>query len=82
MKNYYLEINYVLTTFDRQFYKELLEKINTTIFELRKKAEPKKKFKFKRRDEDFGVQETQIKEEIKAHESKETTIPGIDGRTS
>jgi hypothetical protein len=49
MKNYYLEINYVLTSYDRQFYKELLEKLNGIIFELRKKAEPKKKFKFKRR---------------------------------
>jgi len=27
-----------------------LDKINTTIFELKKKAEPKKKFKFSRRD--------------------------------
>ena len=50
MKNYYLEINYVLTSYDRQFYKETLDKINTTIFELKKKAEPKKKFKFSRRD--------------------------------
>jgi hypothetical protein len=24
MKNYYLEINYVLTSYDRQFYKESL----------------------------------------------------------
>ena len=30
MKNYYLEINYVLTSYDRQFYKELLEKLKTT----------------------------------------------------
>lgn len=50
MKNYYLEINYVLTSYDRQFYKETLDKINANIFELRKKAEPKKKFKFSRRD--------------------------------
>lgn len=28
MKNYYVEINYVLTTYDRQYYKELLEKIH------------------------------------------------------
>lgn len=55
MKNYYLEINYVLTSYDRHHYKELLDKLNTTILELRKKAEPKKKFKFSRRDEDFGV---------------------------
>ena len=55
MKQYYLDINYVLTSYDRQFYQEALEKINTNIMELRKKAEPKKKFKFSRRDGDFGV---------------------------
>ena len=32
MKNYYLEINYVLTSYDRQFYKEALERINNQIF--------------------------------------------------
>ena len=50
MKNYYLEINYVLTSYDRQFYKEALEKINNTILDLKRKYQPKKKFKFSRRD--------------------------------
>ena len=31
MKNYYLEINYVLTSYDRQYYKEAIEKINGNI---------------------------------------------------
>jgi len=57
MKNYYLEVNYVLTTYDRQFYKESLEKINNNILEMKRKLEPKKKFKFSRRKEDFGVKE-------------------------
>lgn len=37
MKNYYVEINYVLTTYDRQYYKELLEKIHGGLIELKKK---------------------------------------------
>lgn len=57
MKNYFVEINYVLTTYDRQFYKEMLEKINNNFLEMKRKYEPKKKFKFSRRDEDFGVKE-------------------------
>ena len=77
MKNYYLEINYVLTSYDRQYYKEALEKINANIFEIRKKAEPKKKFKFSRRDEDFGVKETLKEKEVVSTERKENTIPGI-----
>lgn len=80
MKNYYIEINYVLTSYDRQFYKELLEKLNTTIFELRKKAEPKKKFRFKRRAEDFGVKEALTEQETVVHKRKETTIPCIENR--
>ena len=55
MKAYYLDINYVLTTYDRQYYKEALDKINTNILDLKRKYQPKKKFKFSRRDEDFGV---------------------------
>ena len=31
MKEYYLEVNYVLTTYDRQYYKEMLEKIHNNI---------------------------------------------------
>jgi hypothetical protein len=37
MKNYYLEVNYVLTTYDRQFYKEALEKIHNHILEMKRK---------------------------------------------
>ena len=37
MKAYYLEINYVLTTYDRQYYKELLEKTHGNLLELKKK---------------------------------------------
>lgn len=64
MKTYYLDINYVLISYDRQYYKESLQKINTRIFEIRKKAEPKKKFKFSRRDGDFGVKEILTEKQV------------------
>lgn len=80
IKAYYLEINYVLMSYDRQYYKETLEKINTNIFELRKKAEPKKKFKFSRRNEDFGVQEVKIVKEVVSAERKDSAIPGIENK--
>ena len=37
MKNYYVDINYVLTTYDRQYYKEMLEKISGSLLELKNK---------------------------------------------
>jgi len=77
MKNYYLEMNYVLTSYDRQFYKEALEKINNQILELRKKAEPARRFKFSRRAEDFGVKEVEKTAETAIKASKESTIAGI-----
>lgn len=55
LKKYYLEVNYAMNTFDRQNYKESLEKLLVNITEVKKKLEPRKKFKFSRRDEDFGV---------------------------
>jgi hypothetical protein len=80
MKNYFVEINYVLTTYDRQYYKELLERTHAGLLEIKKKLEPKKKFKFSRRDEDFGVKETERLQEFKAVESQEGQIAGINGR--
>ena len=37
LKQYYLEVNYVLMTYDRQFYKEILEKLYNSMIELKKK---------------------------------------------
>ena len=58
LKDYYLKINYALLAFDRQTYKEALEKILNEMQDLKKKLEPRKRFKFSRRDEDFGVKVT------------------------
>ncbi len=55
VKEYYVTVSYVLKTYDRQIYKEQLDKMYNTIIELKKKHEPRKKFKFSRREEDFGV---------------------------
>lgn len=37
IKDYYLQVNYALTTYDRQTYKEVLEKNQTQIQELKLK---------------------------------------------
>lgn len=44
-------------TYDRQFYKEQLEKLYSSMIDLKKKFEPRNKFQFSRRAEDFGVKE-------------------------
>lgn len=77
MKDYYLEINYALATYDRQYYKELLEKKHTNLLELKKKLEPKKKFKFSRRDEDFGVKDTEKAQEFKSVGNRGVQISGL-----
>jgi uncharacterized membrane-anchored protein len=77
LKGYYLEVNYALKTYDRQTYKETMDKLYNTMTDLKKKYEPRKKFKFSRRDEDFGVKETEITTDNRITEKKETNIPGI-----
>lgn len=77
LKGYYLEVNYALKTYDRQAYKETMDKLYNTMTDLKKKYEPRKKFKFSRRDEDFGVKETEITTDNRITEKKETNIPGI-----
>lgn len=54
-KEYYVNVSYALKTYDRQGYKESLDKMYNTIIDLKKKHEPRRKFKFSRRDGDFGV---------------------------
>ena len=50
LKKYYLEVNYAMNTFDRQNYKEALERLMVNLTDTKKKLEPRKKFKFSRKD--------------------------------
>lgn len=50
LKGFYLQTNYAMNTFDRQNYKETLEKLMNSMADAKKKQEPRKKFKFSRRD--------------------------------
>ena len=70
-------MNYALTSYDRQFYKESLEKINNTIFEMRKKAQPPRKFSFSRRAQDFGVRGLENTQQTTAKHQEQSNIPGI-----
>jgi glutamate/tyrosine decarboxylase-like PLP-dependent enzyme len=51
-----LEINYALLTYDRQGYKEVLERVLTQMQDLKKQLEPRRKFKFSRPDSDSGAE--------------------------
>jgi hypothetical protein len=69
-------------TYDRQFYKEVLEKLYILMIELKKKFEPRKRFQFSRRAEDFGVKEDEKKvekSENKKESSQSLAIPGLSG---
>ena len=66
-----------MKTYDRQSYKESLDKLYNTMIDLKKRFEPRKKFKFSRRDEDFGVKLEEVVEVTKMKESAENSIPGI-----
>ena len=82
LKKYYLEVNYAMNTFDRQNYKESLERLLLNLTEAKKKLEPRKKFKFSRRDEDFGVAIQQKEKPQETHkEGYEKTIAGLDSLT-
>ena len=76
-KEYYVTMCYALKTYDRQSYKEQLDKIYNNIIDLKKKCEPRKKFKFSRRAEDFGVKADIIDEEHIVKEPQYTNIPGV-----
>lgn len=50
------------------------------MLEIKKKLEPKKKFKFSRRDEDFGVKDTEKAQEFKSVGNSGVQISGLEGR--
>ena len=53
-----------------------------TITDLKKKFEPRKKFKFSRRDGDFGVKATEDVYEVKATQNYEANVPGISSKNN
>ena len=76
-KEYYVNVSYALKTYDRQSYKEALDKMYNSIMDLKKKHEPRKRFRFSRRDGDFGVKENEIAEESKISEDYSANVPGV-----
>lgn len=69
-----------MNTFDRQNYKEQLERMLQMITDTRKKLEPRKRFRFSRRQEDFGVKVVREEKEEKSKEGGfEDRVPGLAG---
>lgn len=79
LKEYYVGMSYALKTYDRQIYKEQIDKLSIAIVELRKVNEPRKKFRFSRRDADFGVKSTSESQQSAQTENAHNDIPGVDG---
>jgi len=49
LKEYYVNASYSLATFDKQFYREQLEKLEKSMQEFREKNQPRKKFAFSKK---------------------------------
>ncbi|EAS00400.2 tubulin-specific chaperone C (macronuclear) [Tetrahymena thermophila SB210] len=80
LKEYFVTTNYALTTFDKQQYKEQLEKMEKNIFQARDLARPRKKFRFsqqinKSQNSHDSQQENNQKEQ--AHKDFGEDIPGL-----
>lgn len=50
IKDYLVNTNYALTTFDKQLYKEQIEKLEKLLYQLKNMIQPRQKFKFSRRE--------------------------------
>jgi len=49
LREYFVNASYSLTTFDKQLYKEQLEKLEKSLQEFREKNQPRKKFAFSKK---------------------------------
>ncbi|KAL4454953.1 hypothetical protein ABPG74_006335 [Tetrahymena malaccensis] len=80
LKEYFVTTNYALTTFDKQQYKEQLEKMEKTIFQARDLARPRKKFRFSQQiNKSQNNQDTQQEnsEKQQVHKDFGEDIPGL-----
>ena len=92
MKDFLISSNHALTAYDKQQYKDQIDKLETELYELKDKVQPRKKFAFsKKKAENQQKSETHEKKleilEKNAENQKENTKPmdfmsqveGIDG---
>lgn len=49
LKDFYISTNHALTAYDKQQYKDLLDKLEIELYELKEKIQPRKKFSFSKK---------------------------------
>lgn len=80
LKNYFISKNHALTTYDKQQYKQNLDSIELSLYQLKDKVQPRKRFVFRKTDKGTKMDEEQIKtEDIKTNEKNIFQIDGIIG---
>lgn len=73
LKEYFITTNHALTAYDSQKYKEMLDKIELSLFELKEKTQPRKKFAFSKKNQIHQNNETQKNDKINSAPKTEST---------
>lgn len=80
LKNYFISKNHALTTYDKQQYKQNLDSAELSLYQLKDKVQPRKRFTFRKMEKGKKIEEEQIKtEDIKTNEKNLFQIDGIVG---
>ncbi|EGR29004.1 tubulin-specific chaperone c, putative [Ichthyophthirius multifiliis] len=77
LKDLFLQTNYALTTFDKQQYKEQLEKLEKTIFQAKEIAQPRTKFRFSQQINKNSTKQNQESQQIQHFKDFSEDIPGF-----
>lgn len=62
LKEYNIITNYALTAYDKQQYKEMLDKLELNLYELKEKTQPRKKFAFSKKNNQLLSHQDEKKE--------------------
>jgi Tubulin binding cofactor C len=80
LKNYFISKNHALTTYDKQQYKQNLDSIELSLFQLKDKVKPRKRFAFRKLDKETKKEDEKINiEDAKTHEKNLFQIDGVVG---
>lgn len=79
IKEYYISTNHALTAYDKQQYKDQLDKLEIDLYELKEKVQPRKKFAFSKKKNEVSQDKnhTDTRNEVKKPEEaqKENSKP-------
>ena len=77
LKEYHISTNHALNSYDKQQYKDQLDKLEVEIYELKEKAQPRKKFAFSKKKNEVPIEKNSVISEHKHNndQQKENTKP-------